>query len=279
MLIKKIGALKKILKTDLSIGLVPTMGSLHKGHLSLIEKANADNDIVVVSIFVNPTQFAPNEDFDTYPRSLEKDYELSKSAGADYVFAPSVREIYPEHATTYVIVEGPITTKLCGASRPTHFKGVTSVVAMLLNIVNPTKAYFGQKDAQQAIIIEKMVKELHMPIQIVICPIIRESDGLAMSSRNINLTKKERKQAPILHASLENMLKVVADGHTNVDFLINNILETLNTAALAEVEYVSILDAKELTEIKTIENTALAAIAVRFGSTRLIDNVFIEVII
>jgi len=277
MLIKEISILRKYLKTHKSIGFVPTMGALHQGHLSLIQAAKKANDLVVVSIFVNPTQFAPNEDFDAYPRTLEKDYALALKSGADYVFAPTIEAIYPKEASTYVTVEGPITTQLCGASRPTHFKGVTSIVTILFNLVHPNRAYFGQKDAQQALIIKKMVKELHLPVTIIICPIVRESDGLAMSSRNRHLDRHARQQAPILHQALENMLKSVKNGHLHVSSLEDSIRTTIATAPLANIEYVSILDAETLMPIKKIEKTALAAVAVKFGTTRLIDNTFIEV--
>ena len=206
MIIESIQGLREYLKEGRkqgkTIGFVPTMGFLHEGHLSLIRRAKSENDIVVVSDFVNPTQFAPDEDFDSYPRNIEMDEKLATSAGADVIFHPSVEEMYPAGSSTFVEVEGSITKVLCGASRPSHFRGVTTVVAMLFNIVQPDKAYFGQKDAQQAAVLIKMVRDLQMDLQIVVCPIIRETDGLAMSSRNTYLSDEERKQALVLNQSL-----------------------------------------------------------------------------
>ena len=193
-----------VLGEDKTIGFTPTMGYLHEGHLSQIQKSKTDNDMAIVSIFVNPTQFGPGEDFEVYPRDFDRDSRLAEAAGADILFTPDVSEIYPQGSSTFVQVEGAITKKLCGSSRPTHFKGVTTVVNMLFNIVKPDKAYFGQKDAQQVGIIKKMVRELHMQLAIVTCPIIREADGLAMSSRNIYLSPAERKQALILNKALES---------------------------------------------------------------------------
>ena len=206
MIITTISELRKYLQTqraeNKTVGLVPTMGFLHEGHLSLIRSAKTDNDVVVVSDFVNPTQFGPNEDYETYPRDIERDTELAIGAGADVVFYPSVKEMYPEGSSTFVEVEGDITRVLCGASRPTHFRGVTTVVNMLFNIVKPDKAYFGQKDAQQAAVLMKMVRDTHQDIELVVCPIAREEDGLAMSSRNTYLNEEERKQATILNQAL-----------------------------------------------------------------------------
>lgn len=258
-----------------TIGFVPTMGYLHEGHLSLIRKAKDDNDIVVVSVFVNPTQFAPNEDYDDYPRNIRRDYKLALGAGADIVFNPSVEEIYGEGYSTYVQVEGDITRKLCGKSRPTHFKGVTSIVNILFNIVSPDNAYFGQKDAQQAIIIKKMVRDLHMKVNVVVCPIVREEDGLALSSRNIYLKEEERQQALVLNESLKSALDKFNNGIKDVRLLKNHIIDTISSKELANIDYVEILDGETLNEIETIETKALAAVAVRFGRTRLIDNIFI----
>lgn len=258
-----------------TIGFVPTMGYLHEGHLSLIRKAKDDNDIVVVSVFVNPTQFAPNEDYDDYPRNIRRDYKLALGAGADIVFNPSVEEIYGEDYSTYVQVEGDITRKLCGKSRPTHFKGVTSIVNILFNIVSPDNAYFGQKDAQQAIIIKKMVRDLHMKVNVVVCPIVREEDGLALSSRNIYLKEEERQQALVLNESLKSALDKFNNGIKDVRLLKNHIIDTISSKELANIDYVEILDGETLNEIETIETKALAAVAVRFGRTRLIDNIFI----
>ncbi len=277
MIIESIKDLRHKLKNETAVGFVPTMGYLHDGHLSLIKAAKAENSIVVVSIFVNPTQFAPNEDFDSYPRDLDRDYKLAVDAGADIIFHPSVDEMYVAGASSSVIVEGEITKKLCGASRPTHFKGVTSVVNILFNIVKPHKAYFGQKDAQQAIIIQKMVRDLHMDLEVVVCPIVREADGLAMSSRNIYLNEDERSQALVLRKSLLNALRQVNEGQVTVAALIEGIKEIIGSAPLAQIDYVDILSARDLTDIKTIEDKALAAVAVKFGKTRLIDNIFLSI--
>lgn len=255
-----------------TVGLVPTMGFLHEGHLSLIREAKAENDVVVVSDFVNPTQFGPNEDFESYPRNIERDTELALSAGADVIFYPSVSEMYPPESSTYVEVEGNITRVLCGASRPTHFRGVTTVVNKLFNIVEPDKAYFGQKDAQQVAVLTKMVKDLHMDIELIICPIVREPDGLAMSSRNTYLSAEERKQAVILNQALKKAKNAFANGEKDVVKLTEIITDKINEMPLAVIDYVSILDFPSLKPIITIEKDALAAVAVKFGKTRLIDN-------
>ena len=255
-----------------TVGLVPTMGFLHEGHLSLIREAKAENDVVVVSDFVNPTQFGPNEDFESYPRNIEQDTELALSAGADVIFYPSVSEMYPPESSTYVEVEGNITRVLCGASRPTHFRGVTTVVNKLFNIVEPDKAYFGQKDAQQVAVLTKMVKDLHMDIELIICPIVREPDGLAMSSRNTYLSSEERKQAVILNQALKKAKNAFANGEKDVVKLTEIITDKINEMPLAVIDYVSILDFPSLKPIITIEKDALAAVAVKFGKTRLIDN-------
>lgn len=255
-----------------TVGLVPTMGFLHEGHLSLIREAKAENDVVVVSDFVNPTQFGPNEDFESYPRNIERDTELALSAGADVIFYPSVSEMYPPESSTYVEVEGNITRVLCGASRPTHFRGVTTVVNKLFNIVEPNKAYFGQKDAQQVAVLTKMVKDLHMDIELIICPIVREPDGLAMSSRNTYLSAEERKQAVILNQALKKAKNAFANGEKDVEKLTEIITDKINEMPLAVIDYVSILDFPSLKPIITIEKDALAAVAVKFGKTRLIDN-------
>ena len=255
-----------------TVGFVPTMGFLHEGHLSLIREAKAENDVVVVSDFVNPTQFGPNEDFESYPRNIERDTELALSAGADVIFYPSVSEMYPPESSTYVEVEGNITRVLCGASRPTHFRGVTTVVNKLFNIVEPDKAYFGQKDAQQVAVLTKMVKDLHMDIELIICPIVREPDGLAMSSRNTYLSAEERKQAVILNQALKKAKNAFANGEKDVVKLTGIITDKINEMPLAVIDYVSILDFPSLKPIITIEKDALGAVAVKFGKTRLIDN-------
>ncbi|KNZ41512.1 pantoate--beta-alanine ligase [Acetobacterium bakii] len=259
-----------------TIGFTPTMGYLHEGHLSLIQKARTDNDIVIVSIFVNPTQFGPGEDFKAYPRNFDRDSRLAEAAGADILFVPDVSEIYPEGSTTFVLVEGVSTKKMCGSSRPTHFKGVTTVVNILFNIIKPDKAYFGQKDAQQVEIIKKMVRDLHMQLTIVTCPIIREADGLAMSSRNVYLSPEERNQALILNKSLKDIQGLYRLGETKVETLKTILRNGINTMPLAVIDYVEILDLNTLDAIEKIEAATLAAVAVRFGNTRLIDNIILE---
>lgn len=260
-----------------TLGFVPTMGYLHDGHLSLIKEAKGNNDLVAVSIFVNPTQFGPGEDYESYPRDIDHDCKIAFAAGADVIFNPQVGEIYIPGASTFVEVTGDIVKKLCGTSRPTHFKGVTTVVNILFNIVRPDRAYFGQKDAQQALIIKKMVRDLHIPVEVVICPIVREADGLAMSSRNVYLSPQERKQAVSLSRGLQKAAEYLATGTTDcnlVENLIHVIRQEIQKEPLADVDYIEILDGENLEDIQVIEpsRSALAAVAVRFGKTRLIDN-------
>jgi len=260
-----------------AVGFVPTMGYLHEGHLSLIRRAKAENDLAIVSIFVNPTQFAPGEDFASYPRDIGRDCQLAARAGADIVFAPSAEEIYPAGASTSVEVRGPLTSKLCGASRPTHFKGVTTVVSILFNIVRPTRAYFGQKDAQQSLIIRKMVRDLHWPVEIIICPIVRESDGLAMSSRNVYLDPQQRQAALALNRALQSAADFLQSGQPGCDLTRNlrlMIEQQIRQEPLADIDYVQVLDGETLDDLEKISagKPALAAVAVRFGQTRLIDN-------
>ena len=276
MILETIPELRKHLanwrKAQKSVGLVPTMGFLHEGHLSLIRRAKTGNDIVVVSVFVNPTQFGPNEDFESYPRNILRDTEMAMGAGADVIFYPTVSEMYPNGSSTFVEVAGNITRVLCGASRPSHFRGVTTVVNMLFNIVKPDRAYFGQKDAQQATVLMKMVKDLHMDIELIICPIVREADGLAMSSRNTYLSAEDREQAVVLSTALEKGKEAFSKGERNVDSLIEIITNKINEMPLAAIDYVSIYDYPSLETIEIIDNNALAAVAVKFGKTRLIDN-------
>lgn len=255
-----------------TIGLVPTMGFLHDGHLSLMKRAKEDNDLVVVSIFVNPTQFGPNEDLDSYPRNLERDLELCESVGVDVVFTPTVSEMYPEGYSTYVDAEGPITQTLCGASRQGHFKGVTSVVSKLFNIAAPDKAYFGQKDAQQVAVIEKMVRDLNFDLEIVPCDIVREVDGLAMSSRNAYLSEAERKDALVLSQSLEIANKAIENGQRNAQEIIGQMKAHILSVDTSEIDYIQIVDAKSLADVEVLKGDTLIAIAVKIGKTRLIDN-------
>lgn len=268
--------LKEKKKRGNVIGFVPTMGYLHKGHQSLIERARQESDIVVVSIFVNPTQFGVGEDFDKYPRDLVNDQLFAAEAGADLIFAPSIAEMYPNGYQTYVEVNH-LTKTLCGKSRPTHFRGVTTVVAKLFNIISPDKAYFGQKDAQQVIVIKRMVKDLNMESDIVICPIIREIDGLALSSRNVYLTKEAREQATVLSYSLNYAREMINKGERDAEVIKNNIKQIIKQKPLANIDYVSIVDTETLFELEQIKGTILIALAVKFEETRLIDNIIVEV--
>ena len=257
------------------IGLVPTMGALHIGHISLIEAAKKSCDFVVVSIFVNPTQFGPGEDFYNYPRPLEKDLEICAKAGVDAVFAPTVEQIYPEKNVTWIEVK-ELTETLCGRSRPGHFRGVTTVCSKLFNIVTPDIAFFGQKDAQQAIVIKRMVADLNMPLEIIVCPTVREPDGLAVSSRNKYLSEQQRKDAAYIYKSLEKCRQMINDGITDVGQIISQMREVLGQKTSIEIEYISIVDANTLTEINRMSGKVLVAIAVHIGSARLIDNILID---
>ncbi len=260
-----------------SIGFVPTMGYLHAGHLSLVKRARADCDVVVMSIFVNPLQFGPQEDFAIYPRDLERDLELARPEGVDYVFVPDEKEMYPEGYSTYVEVAGPLTEKMCGRSRPGHFRGVTTVVMKLFQIVQPTRAYFGQKDAQQALVIKRMARDLNVPVEIVTCPIVREADGLALSSRNVYLSPGEREAARALPRALEAGRRLIFEGERDPQKVRKRILEVLASSPLIEVDYVEVCHGQTLAELLLLEGPVLLAAAVRVGKTRLIDNVYLEV--
>ncbi|MEQ8154772.1 MAG: pantoate--beta-alanine ligase [Clostridiaceae bacterium] len=262
---------KKHKKEGKTVGFVPTMGFLHEGHASLIEKARKENDIVVVSIFVNPIQFGANEDLDKYPRDMERDKKLVSDMGGDYIFAPEVKEMYPEELYTYVDVE-KLSEGLCGAKREGHFRGVATVVTKLFNIVSPDRAYFGQKDAQQVAVIRKMVKDLNVDVEVVSCPIIREEDGLAKSSRNTYLNSDERAAALVLSKSLEYAKKLISEGKLSTALIIESMKEFINKEPLAKVDYIEIVDRDNLNEVETIERPVLIAIAVYIGKTRLIDN-------
>jgi pantoate--beta-alanine ligase len=251
------------------------MGALHIGHVSLIEAAVKDCDFVVVSIFVNPTQFGPGEDFEKYPRPLETDLKICKKAGVDVVFAPEPEQIYPTENLTWVTVE-KLTEPLCGLSRPGHFRGVTTVCAKLFNIVAPDAAYFGQKDAQQAIVIRRMVAGLNMPLEIVICPTVREPNGLAVSSRNQYLTARQKKDAANIYKSLQTCRKLIDAGTTETHQIISEIQKILEQIPSGEIEYVSIVDAETLESIDKITGKVLAAVAVKVGPARLIDNILID---
>lgn len=254
-----------------SVGLVPTMGFLHEGHKSLIVKAVSENDRVVVSDFVNPTQFGANEDLSTYPRDLKRDAALCEEAGADVIFHPAPEEMYFEDNCTFVDMNR-LTKGLCGKTRPTHFSGVCTVVSKLFNIVTPDRAYFGQKDAQQLAVIRRMVRDMNFNIAIVGCPIVREEDGLAMSSRNTYLSEKERKAALILHKSLVLGEELLQSGERDAAKVRDAILKNMRTEPLARVDYVELVDAENLEPVKKIQKPILAATAVYIGKTRLIDN-------
>lgn len=271
-LVRQIDLLKKRQKT---IGFVPTMGFLHEGHLSLIKRARKDTDCVIVSIFVNPIQFGPKEDFKRYPRDFNRDLKLCESSGADIVFLPVPKAMYPDGFSTYVNV-GNITDSLCGSSRPGHFKGVATVVAKLFNIVKPDIAYFGQKDAQQAIVIERMVEDLNMRIKVKVMPIVREKDGLAMSSRNIYLGASERKEALSLYKSLRLAKTLYGKGERDAAEIIRKMRSVILKDKRAKIDYVSIVDLKRLKAMDRISQKALVAIAVKIGRTRLIDNVILN---
>ncbi|NLM50966.1 MAG: pantoate--beta-alanine ligase [Clostridiaceae bacterium] len=267
--------LNKHRKENKTIGFVPTMGYLHEGHLSLIRKSAQENDITVVSIFVNPTQFGPNEDFEKYPRDLERDAKLAESAGADYIFNPEVSEMYPEGYLTYCYVKD-ITKKLCGKSRPTHFEGVTTVCLKLFNIVRPNRAYFGQKDAQQLAVIKRMVKDLDLELEIVPCPIVRDYDNLALSSRNVYLSQEERKEALCLSKSLFEAKRMIDGGERDSAKIKEKMKKIIGASKLAKIDYVEIVDADTLEDNAAIKDNTLIAVAAYFGSTRLIDNIIIH---
>ncbi|QEZ68257.1 pantoate--beta-alanine ligase [Paraclostridium bifermentans] len=270
--IKEIRKQVKDWKNDgLSIALVPTMGYLHEGHESLIKKASEDNDKVIVSIFVNPMQFGINEDLSTYPRNIDRDSDICEKNGASLIFNPSVEEMYTDGFSTFVDLNN-LTSGLCGKSRPTHFRGVCTVVSKLFNIVNPDKAYFGQKDAQQLSIIKQMVTDLNFDIEIVSCPIVREADGLAKSSRNTYLSKEERQASTIINKSLKKAKALIKSGERDSKNIIDFIKNEINEEPLAKIDYVSIVDNNTIKNTKTVEDGSLIAVAVFIGNTRLIDN-------
>jgi pantoate--beta-alanine ligase len=258
-----------------SVGFVPTMGYLHEGHLTLVRRARRENKSLVVSIFVNPAQFGPQEDFETYPRDSERDLTLLRGEETDVVFMPEAGEIYPADFNSWVVVEG-ITEMLEGASRPGHFRGVATIVAKLLNIVQPAMAYFGQKDAQQVLVIKKMVSDLNMTPQIIVVPTVREPDGLAMSSRNIHLDREERQAALVLWESLNLAQQLWSDGEKYTDRIRQQMIAFIQGEPRARIDYVSIADAASLRELDEIDRPALVSLAVWIGKTRLIDNMILD---
>jgi len=259
-----------------TVGLVPTMGFFHQGHVSLMRAAREENDFVVVSLFVNPIQFGPREDFREYPRDLDRDVEIAAQAGVDCIFHPRVEDMYPQPYLTYVEVEG-VTEGLCGARRPGHFRGVATVVAKLFHIVPAHRAYFGLKDAQQVRVIQKMVEDLNFDIRIVVCPTVREEDGLAMSSRNVYLRPEERKAATVLYRSLRRAEEMVREGRREAGEVLAAVREMLDSEPLVEPEYVEAVDWEGLRPVERLEGKVLIALAARVGRARLIDNVLLEV--
>lgn len=259
-----------------SIGFVPTMGFLHEGHLSLVKESLAKSDVTVVSIFVNPSQFGSNEDFRDYPRDFEKDSLLLSEMGIDILFAPREEQMYPSGYQTYVQVEN-LQDRLCGKSRPVHFKGVCTVVLKLFNIIQPDLAFFGQKDAQQAAILKKMVEDLNLEVDLEILPIVREKDGLALSSRNLYLNPEERRAARVLSSSLEEARKRIEAGERETEFIIDKIRQIIQSEELTKIDYVEIVDSTSLGPLRRIKDQALIALAVYIGKTRLIDNLIIQV--
>ena len=257
------------------IGFVPTMGALHIAHISLIEAAVKECDFIVVSIFVNPTQFGPAEDFEKYPRPLDADLEICSKAGVDVVFVPTQEQMYGRKNLTWVNVE-KLTEPLCGRSRPQHFRGVTTVCAKLFNIVAPDVAYFGQKDAQQAIVVKKMVADLNMPLEIVICPTVRRPDGLAVSSRNQYLSEQQKKDAVLIYKSLQKCREMIDAGITDCETIITQMRKVLSQVPSIKIEYISIVDAETLQGLEKIAGKVLAAVACRIGPTRLIDNILVD---
>ena len=258
-----------------SLGFVPTMGYLHEGHLSLVRRARAENDLTAVSIFVNPTQFLPHEDFKTYPRDERRDLELLEKEAVDLAFLPEVRDMYMDGHGTFISVEG-LSSVLEGARRPGHFRGVATVVAKLFNLVEPTRAYFGQKDAQQVVVIKKMVADLNMNLEIIVCPTIREENGLAMSSRNVYLTPEEHRQACIIPQALSAARELLRAGEQNADRLRCRMRQIIETAPGVRIDYVSVADPETLVELEQVTKAALASLAVDFGRVRLIDNVILD---
>jgi pantoate--beta-alanine ligase len=258
------------------VGFVPTMGALHVGHISLIEAAVKECDFVVVSIFVNPTQFGEGEDFEKYPRPLEADLDICRNGGVDVVFLPTPEQMYPTENITWINVE-KLTDTLCGESRPGHFRGVATVCAKLFNIVGPDVAFFGAKDGQQAVVIKRMVADLNMPVDIVVCPTVREDDGLAVSSRNKYLTEEQKKDATLIYKSLEKCREMIEAGTTDTGTITAEMRKILSQAASIQIEYVSLVDAESLQKLDKIIGKVLAAVAVRIGPARLIDNIVVDI--
>src|SRR5699024_7777346 len=258
-----------------TVGLVPTMGFLHEGHLSLAEEARKENDIVVMSIFVNPLQFGPNEDFDAYPRDEEKDIETAKAKGVDVLFIPAVKEMYPKELGIKLIVEEG-TNVLCGRSRPGHFDGVGTVLTKLFHIIQPTKSYFGLKDAQQFAIVHHLVEQLNFPLRVIGLPTVRETDGLAKSSRNVNLSPKERQEATVLYKSLQYAKNLIVDGMKNSDIIKKEDKKIVENESNGKIDYIEVLNYPNLESIEMISEQVIIAVAVQFSQARLIDNIILR---
>jgi pantoate--beta-alanine ligase len=277
-LVRTINELRAILAEERqagSIGLVPTMGYLHQGHLSLVEASRAQNRFTVMSIFVNPTQFGPSEDFERYPRDFERDRALAEAAGVDLLFHPESAEMYPAGYRTYVTVEG-LSERLCGRFRPGHFRGVATVVSKLFHLVQPRRAYFGQKDAQQVAVLRKMVRDLDFDLEIVVCPTVREPDGLALSSRNVYLSPAERQAATVLSRALSWAKERVQEGERQAAVLLAGMQRILEAEPLCRLEYLEVVDAENLEPLAHLGGDVLIALAAHFGKTRLIDNIWLE---
>jgi pantoate--beta-alanine ligase len=278
--ITKIDGMRAVVKALKSqgktVGFVPTMGYLHEGHLSLVRESIQKADSTVVSVFVNPTQFGPTEDLEDYPRDIRRDSEILETEGVHYLFVPKVEEMYPEGYKTYVEVHD-FQDKLCGRSRPGHFRGVCTIVLKLFNIVNPDFSFFGQKDAQQAIILKKMVEDLDLEVKIEVLPIIREGDGLALSSRNTYLNAEERRAALVLSKSLSEAQKMIEKGERDVESIIKKMKKIMNREPLAKIDYIEIADMDNLSPLTRIGKKALVALAVFIGKVRLIDNVIVQI--
>lgn len=269
--------LKSLKKEGKSVGFVPTMGFLHEGHKALMVRARRENDILVASVFVNPTQFGPNEDLDAYPRDLARDKAVMESAGVDYVFFPSVEEMYPTGYNTYVDVEGPLTSLMEGASREGHFRGVATVVSKLFNLCVPDRAYFGMKDAQQVSVIQRMVEDMNIDIEIVPCPIVREDDGLALSSRNTYLDERQRKDALVLSRSLGRAREMIDQGIRDAHLIHNEMKKMIDEIDYAKIDYIQIVNARTLEPLQLVSGDVLIALAVWVGKPKLLDNIRLEV--
>jgi pantoate--beta-alanine ligase len=267
--------IKKLKAQSKSIGFVPTMGFLHEGHLTLLKRAREENDIVVLSIFVNPLQFGPNEDFSTYPRDFDRDQSLADCEGVDFLFYPSVEEMY-HHSTSVRVIVQERTDVLCGKSRPGHFDGVATVLTKLFNIVMPTRAYFGIKDAQQVAVVEGLISDFNFPIELIAVDIVREEDGLAKSSRNVNLQPEERAEAVILYKSLTAAKKAIEDGQRDPQAIKDQVSDMIRSKTHGKIDYVEIYSYPQLKEIENIEGTCIIALAVKFSKVRLIDNIILE---